>query len=60
MEVFNHFMIGKAEIDDSMRADIQRQQNDAQLMQMLKQREISMKMGQGIQEVFTGRVDHSE
>ena len=41
-------MIGKAEIDESMRADIQRQQNDAQLMQMLKQREINMKMGQGI------------
>ena len=48
MEVFNHFMIGKAEIDDSMKADIQRQQNDAQLMAMLKQREISAKMGQGI------------
>ena len=60
MEVFNHFMIGKAEIDDSMRADIQRQQNDAQLMQMLKQKENNMKMGPGIQEVFTGRVDHSE
>lgn len=45
MEVFNHFMIGKAEIDDSMRAEIQRQQNDAQLMQMLKQKEINAKLG---------------
>ena len=36
MEVFNHFMIGKTEIDDNMKAEIQRQQNEAQLMHMLK------------------------
>lgn len=60
MEVFNHFMIGKAEIDDGMKAEIQRQQNDAQLMQMLKQKEIGQKLGAGIQDVFTGRTDHSE
>jgi hypothetical protein len=60
MEVFNHFMIGKAEIDDSMKADIQRQQNDAQLMQMLRQKEISNKLGVTLDNVFTGRTDHSE
>ena len=57
MEVFNHFMIGKAEIDDSMRADIQRLQNDAQLMHMLKQKE---KNGVNIDPVFAGRTDHTE
>ena len=50
-------MIGKAEVDDNMKADIQRQMNDALLMQMLKQKE---KNGVSMDPVFSGRTDHSE
>jgi hypothetical protein len=41
-------MLGKADIDESTRAEIIKQQNDDQLMAMLRQKEISMKMGMNL------------